>query len=571
MLVFVYAAVRIQRLARGFVVRKHGSLRQVLTYRATRVQALALRKKAIASSNRQLDKYLSYLDKANNRIRQGGGSSHIKASAKPLWLDSGYSSWCAARIQAFWRMVKPRRRFLYKKRFVLQIATLVIQTAYRTRLELKRQLLRSREFSYIASISSPRRREDMRNFAARKIQQRWRCFCNRRIFRYFRELVCFKLQGAPSDLLKTIVPRETGLFDRASGVHVRFRLGGAVFPPKVFFKVFTHRPLCDVNAFAPRDYTRESKPDAFHNNNYENTLPKYGKYARSIRVGAKYFDTVVKTSAADTATWYRRKENNPWRPIAAALVEEVLTPPWQRDAPREKKLAPFHFSTYKRREEQLREKKRRKRQWMLKAYLLATGTGTGTGGGGEGGMNDDVFDQQQEEHWGMGEQKRDAYAEGKDGSSSRDLDLLWADKATLSHSRADGADVYETEAELELADLSLADESKSISARGYHAGSKGEPVPRLEHLQQLQHHHRHHHHHHQQQRNVDKTIVDVIMPSGGAQGLAAALRAHRPVEHVEDEDLLDWSATLDFDQYYSNWQAVGTSSLSSSGPGPGKR
>jgi hypothetical protein len=203
---------------------------------------------------------------------------------------------------------------------------------------------------------------------------------------------------------------------------------------------------------------------------------------------------------------------------------------------------------------------------MLKAYLLATGTG-----GGEGDMNDDVFDQQQEEQWGMSEQKRDAYAEAKD--SSRDLDLLWTDKATLSHSRADGADAYEDQAERELADLSLADESKSDRAREYGAGAKGEPVPRLHQLDQIkqqQQQQQQQHQRQQQQRNADKTIVDVIMPSGGAQGLAAALRAHRPAEHVEDEDLLDWSAALDFDTYYQSWQAVGTSSLSSA-PGPGRR
>jgi hypothetical protein len=44
-----------------------------------------------------------------------------------------------------------------------------------------------------------------------------------------------------------------------AGTHVRFRLGGHTFPPNVYFKIYTHRPLCDVNSFAPRDYNKEKK------------------------------------------------------------------------------------------------------------------------------------------------------------------------------------------------------------------------------------------------------------------------------------------------------------------------
>ena len=42
---------------------------------------------------------------------------------------------------------------------------------------------------------------------------------------------------------------------------MRFRLGGHRFPPEVYFKIFTHRPLCDVNSFAPRDYNLERKSE----------------------------------------------------------------------------------------------------------------------------------------------------------------------------------------------------------------------------------------------------------------------------------------------------------------------
>jgi hypothetical protein len=53
--------------------------------------------------------------------------------------------------------------------------------------------------------------------------------------------VVVKLRGAPADLLRAIVPNEVDLMDRAAGVHVRFRLGGPVFPPRIFFKIYTHK------------------------------------------------------------------------------------------------------------------------------------------------------------------------------------------------------------------------------------------------------------------------------------------------------------------------------------------
>jgi hypothetical protein len=44
------------------------------------------------------------------------------------------------------------------------------------------------------------------------IQFCWRSFCSKRIFRYFSELIRFKLQGAPADLLRSICPNESGIY-----------------------------------------------------------------------------------------------------------------------------------------------------------------------------------------------------------------------------------------------------------------------------------------------------------------------------------------------------------------------
>ena len=47
---------------------------------------------------------------------------------------------------------------------------------------------------------------------------------------------------------------EAPLVDVASGVHVRLRLGGETFPPGIYYKLFTHRPIADICAFGPRNY-----------------------------------------------------------------------------------------------------------------------------------------------------------------------------------------------------------------------------------------------------------------------------------------------------------------------------
>ena len=42
-------------------------------------------------------------------------------------------------------------------------------------------------------------------------------------------------------------------------MHVRFRLGGDRFPPLIYYKLYIHSGLCDVNSFAPRDYVGMKK------------------------------------------------------------------------------------------------------------------------------------------------------------------------------------------------------------------------------------------------------------------------------------------------------------------------
>lgn len=248
MIVFNYTAILIQKLFRGFAVRKKYRSSSVVQKRGQNMKTSQRNNK-----KKQLDRYLSHLE-------------HYRRNAikPPTWLGEGYSSWCAVRIQSFFRMHRMYHRYSKYRRLVSQVAVIILQTAVRNWL-----------FKRVSNDPSTRpvaTRIWTAFNAVQCIQLCWRSHCNRRIYRYFRDLVLIKLKGIPHDLLKSIIPNEVHHLDKAAGVHVRFRLGGSIFPPKVYFKIFTHRPLCDVNAFAPRDYCNERPIDPFLVSSLTNTL-----------------------------------------------------------------------------------------------------------------------------------------------------------------------------------------------------------------------------------------------------------------------------------------------------------
>lgn len=113
MCVFNFAAVKIQRLMRGYLVRSGISGR-------SRAPSSTKRSKKKLSSNRQLDKYLKYLDE----IKKG-------QRGKPHWLNGGFSSWCTVRIQALWRMLLCKAKHLARRRLVNQVAAIVLQSFWR--------------------------------------------------------------------------------------------------------------------------------------------------------------------------------------------------------------------------------------------------------------------------------------------------------------------------------------------------------------------------------------------------------------------------------------------------------
>ncbi|KAM4048314.1 protein MFI isoform 2-T2 [Anomaloglossus baeobatrachus] len=162
------------------------------------------------------------------------------------------------------------------------------------------------------------------------------------VFRYFKNLLSFKAQGDPRLLLKCINPREAGLIDAATGVHVRFRLGGTRFPPNIYYKLFTHRPIVDMCANSPKDYTKQSVkqllPGQIHN---------HGVIPQQDRNG-----------------WYARVENNGWRLLTLRLsdrLDEVTVADNRR-------RIPFSHSKLQRKQEVLKKQKKRKIEWMRKMY-----------------------------------------------------------------------------------------------------------------------------------------------------------------------------------------------------------
>lgn len=210
--------------------------------------------------------------------------------------EMDFYTWVLVRLQAWARMLPCRRYFRLARSPLLLLGAASIQYEWRARAYARRRRPRRK------------RRQDPDLKAALFVQRRWRSYTQRMVFRYFRDLIHFREQGDPAALLRSINPKEAGLMDAAFAAHVRFRLGGASFPPTVYYKVFTHGAVTDVCAFAPRDYTacKQASPLTLHNKERPGRQPA----PREGRDG-----------------WYRRVENNGWRPVSDR-THAAKTIPW---------------------------------------------------------------------------------------------------------------------------------------------------------------------------------------------------------------------------------------------------
>lgn len=143
-------------------------------------------------------------------------------------------------------------------------------------------------------------------------------------------------------LLKSINPSEAGLLDAASRCHIRFRLGGERFPPLIYYKIFAHGGIVDINAFAPRDYNALKKEHKKDTINVRFDKPENDKHDG----------------------WYQRIERNGWRPIS----DKLLTPGDRVEIESSAKPKTFHFEPNLRKKLTAQQRRNRKIRWLRKLY-----------------------------------------------------------------------------------------------------------------------------------------------------------------------------------------------------------
>ncbi|XP_036935741.1 protein MFI isoform X3 [Acanthopagrus latus] len=183
--------------------------------------------------------------------------------------------------------------------------------------------------------------QDDQQIAARRIQRAWIRYVYREVFKYFKYRISHWNQQDPRRMLKTVNPREAELLDAAAGVFIRFRLGGMTFPPSIYYKIFTHRPITDVCASSPRNYARQGLKQ-----------PAAPQSKRGLPVGQE-----------DRSGWYQRMENNSWRLFCCKVVPTA--DPAEVGANKKKD---FHYSKLQRRRDVDEWRKRRKIKWLMQMY-----------------------------------------------------------------------------------------------------------------------------------------------------------------------------------------------------------
>ncbi|XP_032407560.1 uncharacterized protein C11orf65 homolog isoform X1 [Xiphophorus hellerii] len=145
-----------------------------------------------------------------------------------------------------------------------------------------------------------------------------------------------KLDIKPHKFVKVIMEK-----DRANEpAHFKLLLSIQVsFPPQVYYKIFTYRPIVDICASSPKDY---------------NQLQRM-KYLTEER------DPTLQTT--DRTGWYQRVENNNWRLFSCKAITE--------DEPIDcfvTKKIDFHPSKLQRIQDVRKWKKRRKIEWLKRMY-----------------------------------------------------------------------------------------------------------------------------------------------------------------------------------------------------------
>lgn len=249
--------------------------------------------------------------------------------------SSGFHDFTATMIQSWYRMQIARRRFVWKRLSLYSIAAAEIQIAWRN---FHLQKPKPRVSSYVV--------------ASQKVQNCWKTYQNRQQFRYISSLLKFENTGDPIAILRAINPIEAKYLDASMSAHVRFRLGGFQFPPTIYYKIFTRSPICDLNAFSPKDYTKK----------HVFTAPK----KKFLRVGNAFFR--VRQNEQRTRNWYKRLEQNGWRSVSVKCIGDACNDAVSKATATQVSRSRFHYSKIPN-GNHLRKLKRKKHiNWMVKLY-----------------------------------------------------------------------------------------------------------------------------------------------------------------------------------------------------------
>mmetsp|Transcript_1285 Transcript_1285/g.1871 ORF Transcript_1285/g.1871 Transcript_1285/m.1871 type:complete len:389 (-) Transcript_1285:268-1434(-) len=155
------------------------------------------------------------------------------------------------------------------------------------------------------------------NRSAFQIQQLWKKKACMRVYIILRDLINFHRKGDPKQLLRAINPSEIELFDACTNIHIRFRLGGSVFPPTLYYKIYSSGAICDIGAFAPRNYSNGAVLHRKERGNGQRGLKVNGY----IMVGKKRFQAEAIMGNDGMDEWYQRDENNGWRAVTGPQTE----------------------------------------------------------------------------------------------------------------------------------------------------------------------------------------------------------------------------------------------------------
>lgn len=273
----------------------------------------------------------------------------------------------ASLVQAAARGYLARKRWSWYKHDMYHIAAMEIQYAFRCA-RIYRRERGSRHYTV-----------EERDACA-IVQRAWTRHRDVRAYRSLRTICCHLGDGDPRVLLRTLSPDDVYACDPTMKSVVRLRLGGTRFPPTIYFKVFTRSAVCDVNAFAPRNYAKEregTSDDEEEDDVDPTSTENLSSERRFLRVG-KTFVAVDMRPNVSRDGWYERVENNGWRPIFVspedeiALEESDVTDVTRQQGCRRHQRGGIESkctrSKLRSHRDVVEARKRKRREWMMKLY-----------------------------------------------------------------------------------------------------------------------------------------------------------------------------------------------------------